>query len=63
MDGLTRLRRPEEVAELRGLTVAEVLGVEKTNGAVHFGRGFGGLGRGSCRGGGGVRGCAGFFAW
>jgi small subunit ribosomal protein S5 len=27
MDGLVRLRRPEEVAELRGLTVAEVLGV------------------------------------
>jgi small subunit ribosomal protein S5 len=33
MDGLVRLRRPEEVAELRGLTVAQVLGVEKTNGA------------------------------
>jgi small subunit ribosomal protein S5 len=32
MDGLTRLRRPEEVAELRGLTVAQVLGVEKSNG-------------------------------
>jgi small subunit ribosomal protein S5 len=29
MDGLIRLRRPEEVAELRGLTVAQVLGVEK----------------------------------
>jgi small subunit ribosomal protein S5 len=28
MDGLTRLRRPEEVAELRGLSVAQVLGVE-----------------------------------
>src|SRR5258708_102204 len=27
MDGLIRLRRPEEVAELRGLTVSEVLGV------------------------------------
>jgi small subunit ribosomal protein S5 len=27
MDGLVRLRRPEEVAELRGLTVAQVLGV------------------------------------
>jgi len=27
MDGLINLRRPEEVAELRGLTVAEVLGV------------------------------------
>jgi small subunit ribosomal protein S5 len=34
MDGLIRLRRPEEVAELRGLSVAQVLGVEKTNGAV-----------------------------
>jgi small subunit ribosomal protein S5 len=33
MDGLIRLRRPEEVAELRGLSVAQVLGVEKTNGA------------------------------
>jgi len=33
MDGLTRLRRPEEVAELRGLTVAQVLGVQKSNGA------------------------------
>ncbi len=33
MDGLIRLRRPEEVAELRGLSVAQVLGVAKTNGA------------------------------
>ncbi len=33
MDGLMRLRRPEEVAELRGLTVAQVLGIQKTNGA------------------------------
>jgi small subunit ribosomal protein S5 len=32
MDGLIRLRRPEEVAELRGLTVAQVLGVS-SNGA------------------------------
>jgi small subunit ribosomal protein S5 len=32
MDGLIRLRRPEEVAELRGLTVAQVLGVS-TNGS------------------------------
>ena len=32
MDGLIRLRRPEEVAELRGLTVAQVLGVQKSNG-------------------------------
>ena len=28
MDGLINLRRPEEVAELRGLTVAEVLGLQ-----------------------------------
>ena len=28
MDGLIRLRRPEEVAELRGLTVSQVLGLE-----------------------------------
>jgi small subunit ribosomal protein S5 len=27
MDGLVRLRRPEEVAELRGLTISEVLGL------------------------------------
>ncbi|MDX6601239.1 MAG: small subunit ribosomal protein [Solirubrobacterales bacterium] len=33
MDGLIRLRRPEEVAELRGLTVSQVLGVQKSNGA------------------------------
>jgi len=32
MDGLVRLRRPEEVAELRGLTVTEVLGMSKSNG-------------------------------
>jgi small subunit ribosomal protein S5 len=32
MDGLIRLRRPEEVAELRGLTVSQVLGVA-SNGA------------------------------
>jgi small subunit ribosomal protein S5 len=31
MDGLVRLRRPEEVAELRGLTVSQVLGL--SNGA------------------------------
>lgn len=29
MDGIVRLRRPEEVAELRGLTITEVLGIEK----------------------------------
>jgi small subunit ribosomal protein S5 len=28
MDGLIRLRRPEEVAELRGLTVTQVLGMD-----------------------------------
>jgi small subunit ribosomal protein S5 len=33
MDGLIRLRRPEQVAELRGLTVSQVLGIQKTNGA------------------------------
>jgi small subunit ribosomal protein S5 len=34
MDGLIRLRRPEEVAELRGLTVSQVLGLDgKDNGA------------------------------
>jgi small subunit ribosomal protein S5 len=34
MDGLVRLRRPEEVAELRGLTVTQVLGMDsKANGA------------------------------
>ncbi len=37
MDGLVRLRRPEEVAELRGLTVAQVLGVSKTNGGTAAG--------------------------
>jgi small subunit ribosomal protein S5 len=29
MDGIVRLRRPEEVAELRGLTISEVLGIDK----------------------------------
>jgi small subunit ribosomal protein S5 len=33
MDGLIRLRRPEQVAELRGLTVSQVLGLQKKNGA------------------------------
>src|SRR3954464_15444398 len=32
MDGLIRLRRPEEVAELRGLTVSQALGVQKSKG-------------------------------
>jgi small subunit ribosomal protein S5 len=31
MDGLVRLRRPEEVAELRGLTVSQVLGLSNGN--------------------------------
>jgi small subunit ribosomal protein S5 len=30
MDGLIRLRRPEEVAELRGLTVSQVLGLDRS---------------------------------
>jgi small subunit ribosomal protein S5 len=34
MDGLIRLRRPEEVAELRGLTVKQVLGLD-LNGATN----------------------------
>jgi small subunit ribosomal protein S5 len=34
MDGIVRLRRPEEVAALRGLTVTQVLGIDsKGNGA------------------------------
>jgi small subunit ribosomal protein S5 len=33
MDGLVRLRRPEEVAELRGLTITQVLGLDGGNGA------------------------------
>jgi len=33
MEGIHRLRRPESVAELRGLTVREVLGIQATNGA------------------------------
>jgi small subunit ribosomal protein S5 len=32
MDGLIRLRRPEEVAELRGLTVSQVLGLATDKG-------------------------------
>ena len=32
MDGLIRLRRPEEVAELRGLTVSQVLGLTTEKG-------------------------------
>jgi small subunit ribosomal protein S5 len=32
MDGLINLRRPEEVAELRGLTVSQVLGLDGGNG-------------------------------
>jgi small subunit ribosomal protein S5 len=33
MDGIFQLRRPENVAELRGLSVREVLGIPHTNGA------------------------------
>ena len=32
MEGIHELRRPEDVAELRGLTVREVLGIQKGNG-------------------------------
>ncbi len=32
MDGLVRLRRPEEVAELRGLTITQVLGLDRNGG-------------------------------
>ena len=33
MNGLTTLRRPEQVAKLRGLSVNQVLGIQKANGA------------------------------
>jgi small subunit ribosomal protein S5 len=33
MEGIHELRRPEDVAELRGLTIREVLGIQKDNGA------------------------------
>ncbi len=33
MDGLIRLRRPEEVAELRGLSISQVLGLQNGNSA------------------------------
>src|SRR3954463_8125322 len=33
MDGLVRLRRPEEVAELRGLTISQVLGIDRNGSA------------------------------
>jgi small subunit ribosomal protein S5 len=33
MEGLTSLRRPEQVAKLRGLSVNQVLGIHKENGA------------------------------
>ncbi len=33
MDGLVRLRRPEEVAELRGLSIPQVLGLQNGNAA------------------------------
>jgi small subunit ribosomal protein S5 len=32
MDGIVRLRRPEEVAELRGLTISQVLGLDGNGG-------------------------------
>ena len=35
MDGLIRLRRPEEVAELRGLTVTQVLGLDMNGTSVN----------------------------
>jgi small subunit ribosomal protein S5 len=41
MEGINELRRPEEVAELRGLTVREVLGIQKDNGAAKNGEGDG----------------------
>ena len=34
MEGLRGLRRPEQVAKLRGLSVAQVLGIEKNGGKV-----------------------------
>ena len=51
MDGLIRLRRPEEVAELRGLTVTQVLGLDGNgNGAAAAASDEGRhSGRGSCR--------------
>ena len=45
MDGLIRLRRPEEVAELRGLTVSQVLGLEPERGC----EGTGALAAGTSR--------------
>jgi small subunit ribosomal protein S5 len=33
LDGIHQLRRPETVAELRGLSVREVLGIPRSNGA------------------------------
>jgi small subunit ribosomal protein S5 len=33
MEGINELRRPEDVADLRGLTIREVLGIQKGNGA------------------------------
>jgi small subunit ribosomal protein S5 len=37
MEGIFQLRRPENVAELRGLTVRQVLGIEENGGAQHSG--------------------------
>jgi small subunit ribosomal protein S5 len=39
MDGIFQLRRPETVAELRGLSVNEVLGIQKENGTRAEGQG------------------------
>jgi small subunit ribosomal protein S5 len=33
LEGILQLRRPEDVAELRGLSVREVLGIQRSNGA------------------------------
>ena len=46
MDGLIRLRRPEEVAELRGLTVKQVLGLDMNGTSTTTES----IWRGSCRG-------------
>jgi small subunit ribosomal protein S5 len=41
MDGLMTLRRPEQVAKLRGLSVNQVLGIQKENGAKETAEGEG----------------------
>ena len=48
MDGLMRLRRPEQVAELRGLTVRQVLGLDlEQEGAAQTAEGDGAEGDGA----------------